>query len=439
MSAPDRAPLGSYQDAVYWRARTPALPVPACDLPDEVDIAIVGAGLTGLAAAREAARAGASVAVFERGRLGEGASSRNAGMCHPGYSVGPSRLMQRYGEARGRAIYQDSEDAYDLVRSIVADEDIDAEVVEAGQLGLAFAPAHVAGLAAEHDELADMGVASRVIARSDLPGELDSDRYFGGLLVDRCLGLNPAGLVNGLAGATLRSGAVIHEETPVVSLAHAADGRIVVTTPRGPVAAAEVIVATSGHTDGLVRWLRRRVVSLASYVIVTDPLDENLALRLAPNGRMFYDTKNFLYYWRLTPDRRLLFGGRASFLPTSLRRTAEILYRGMTEVYPSVAGVRVAYAWSGRVDFTYDRMPHVGRHDGITYALGYCGSGVALSVFLGTKVGGWLCGEPAPNLAQIGFPVVPAPYEGRAWFLPLVGEWYRLKDRLAARSNGQVE
>lgn len=413
--------------------------VPSSDLADEVDIAIVGAGITGLAAAREAARAGASVAVFERGRLGDGASSRNAGMCHPGFSVGPHRLLQRYGETLGRVIYQDSEDAYDLVRSIIADEEIDAEAVESGQLGLAFAPAHVAGLAAGRDELADMGVASRVIARSELRGELDSDRYFGGLLVDRCLGLNPAGLVNGLAGAALRYGAAIHEQTPVVSLARAADGRVVVTTPKGSVSAAEVIVATSGHTDGLVRWLRRRVVSLASYVIVTDPLDEDLARRLAPNGRMFYDTKNFLYYWRLTPDRRLLFGGRASFLPTSLRRTAEILYRGMTEVYPSLAGVRVAYAWSGRVDFTYDRMPHVGKHDGITYALGYCGSGVALSVFLGTKVGGWLCGQQAPNLAQIGFPVVPAPYEGRAWFLPLVGEWYRLKDRLAARSIGQVE
>jgi glycine/D-amino acid oxidase-like deaminating enzyme len=132
----------------------------------------------------------------------------------------------------------------------------------------------------------------------------------------------------------------------------------------------------------------------------------------------------------------MIFGGRASFLPTSVDHTAGILHRGMLEVHPQLAGYRVDYAWGGNVGFTFDRMPHVGRKDGITYAVGCCGSGVALMTGLGTAVGEWLGGGPAPTLAQLRFPLVPAPYEGRPWFLPFAGEWFRLQDRLARRGSG---
>lgn len=427
-------PLQGFRREPYWLSRAAPPRIAPTALASSVDVAVIGAGFTGLAAARAAAGAGATVAVLEAGSVGTGASSRNAGMCHPGYSVGPRRLRTRYGETLGAAIYRDSEDAYDLVRSIIATEGIDADVVETGQLGLAFAPAHVPGLQAEHIELAEAGTSSRFIPRSELPSELGSQRYFGGLLVERCLGLDPARLVAGLAEAAVHAGAVIHEHAPATDVRRGRDGYVTVSTSRGSVRAGQVLVATSGHTDGLVPWLRRRIVSLSSFVIVTEPLPDELAFSIAPRNRMFYDTKNFLYYWRLTPDRRLLFGGRASFQPTSLERTARILYRGMTGIYPQLAGTRITHGWSGRVDFTYDRMPHVGRHHGISFALGYCGSGVALSVFVGTRVGEWLTGGAVPNLARIGFPAVPAPYEGRAWFLPLVGEWYRMKDRMAARS-----
>ena len=131
----------------------------------------------------------------------------------------------------------------------------------------------------------------------------------------------------------------------------------------------------------------------------------------------------------------MIFGGRASFLPTNVDRTAAILHKGLLEVHPQLAGYRIEYAWGGRVGFTFDRMPHVVRKDGVTYAMGCCGTGVALMTSLGTAVGGWLSGDPAPALARLPFPLVPAPYEGRPWFLPFVGEVFRLQDRLAARSR----
>ena len=168
-----------------------------------------------------------------------------------------------------------------------------------------------------------------------------------------------------------------------------ADGRLVVETNRGAILAKDVVVGTNGYTDGVVPSLRRRVIPIGSYIIATEPLPEELARDLSPKGRAFFDTKNFLYYWHVSEDRRMIFGGRASFLPTSVDRTAAILHKGMLEVHPQLAGYRVDYAWGGNVGFTFDRMPHVGRKDGVTYAMGCCGTGVALMTALGTAVGGW--------------------------------------------------
>lgn len=427
-------PFAHCRSRPYWLDHVPTVEFESLPLATEADVVVIGAGLTGLSAARSAARRGASVTVLEAGAVAGGASSRNAGMCHPGYSVGPARLVARYGKTLGEAIYRDSEDAYDLVRSILVEEAIDADVVETGQLGLAFAPKHVPDFRDEQRDLAAVGVETRFLERTELRGELASDRYYAGLLAPRCMGVNPARLALGLAIAAQRYGATVHERTPARSLERTADGRVSVRTPRGAILTREVIVATSGHTGGLVPWLRRRIVPVSSYVIVTEPLDAALARAIAPHDRMYYDSKNFLYYWRLTPDRRLLFGGRASFMPTSIARTRSILYRGMTSVFPSLDGISLDYAWSGRVDLTYDRMPHVGRHGGTAYVVGFNGSGVALTVFLGTRTGEWLTGGPAPNLTQIAFPLIPAPFEGRPWFMPIVGEWYRMQDRLAARS-----
>ena len=208
-----------------------------------------------------------------------------------------------------------------------------------------------------------------------------------------------------------------------------------VVTDRGSIRARDVVVGTNGYTDGLVPALRRRLIPIGSYIIATEPLSEGLVHELSPKGRVFFDTKNFLYYWRLTADRRMVFGGRASFIPTSVDRTARILHRGLAEVHPQLRDARIEFAWGGRLGFTFDRMPHVGRTGGVTYAMGCCGTGVAHMTHLGAKIVGWLGGGDPPVLARLRFPLVPAPYEGRAWFLPAVGEWYRLKDRLAARGR----
>ena len=176
--------------------------------------------------------------------------------------------------------------------------------------------------------------------------------------------IHPGRYFAGLAAAADRAGADLHEGVRATAIRRQADGRFVVETERGAILARDVFVATNGYTDGVVPTLRRRVIPIGSYIIASEPLPEDLARELSPKGRSFYDTKNFLYYWHLSSDRRMVFGGRASFMPTSIDRTAAILHKGLLEVHPQLAGYRIEYAWGGNVGFTFDRMPHVGPNQG---------------------------------------------------------------------------
>jgi len=421
-----------------WSATMPALPDRSGrELPDSADVVVIGGGYAGINAARELARCGVAVTVLEAKTLGWGASTRNGGIVHPGYKWGPTELVERYGNDTGRALYRETLDGYETVKRLIAEESIDCDFREVGYLELAYAPSHVPGLEHERRGFATLGVETTVVARERIREEIGSDAYYGGLVFPRSGLLHPGRYFVGLADATDRAGADLHEGVRARAIRRQGDGRFVVETERGAILARNVFVATNGYTDGVAPSLRRRIIPIGSYIIATEPLPEELVREISPKGRAFIDTKNFLYYWHISADRRMVFGGRASMMPTSIEGTAEILHRGLLHVHPQLAGRRIDYAWGGNVGFTFDRMPHVGRtKDGVTYAMGCCGTGVALMTHLGTAVGQWLAGGEAPVLAKLKFPLVPAPFEGRPWFLPVVGEWFRLQDRLAARSRG---
>jgi glycine/D-amino acid oxidase-like deaminating enzyme len=429
-----------YERRAFWQATMPQLPSRAGrPLPESVDVVVVGGGYTGINAARELARRGVAVTLIEARTLGYGASTRNGGIVHPGYKWGPRELVERYGADTGRALLQETLDGYDTVKRLIAEEAIDCDFRECGHLELAYAPSHVRELEHAQASLASMGFPTTMIPRDRIRDEIGSDAYFGALAVPNSGLLHPGRYFAGLVSAASRAGADLHEGVRARSIRRGADGRFTVDTERGTILARDVFVGTNGYTDGAVPSLRRRVIPIGSYIIASEPLPEALAHELSPKGRSFFDTKNFLYYWHVSADRRIVFGGRASFLPTSIDRTAAILHKGLLEVHPQLRGYRIDYAWGGNVGFTFDRMPHVGRTaGGIAYAMGCCGTGVALMTHLGTKAGEWLAGGEAPVLSRLKFPLVPAPYEGRPWFLPFAGEWFRLQDRLAARSRSSA-
>ena len=426
-----------YERRSLWGATMPALPDRVGrPLPDTADVVVIGGGYTGINAARELARRGVGVTLLEARTLGFGASTRNGGIVHAGYKWGPRQLARRYGDETGRALYAETLEGYRTVKRLIAEEVIDCDFREVGHLELAYAPSHVRDLRQERESLATVGVASMIVPRERIREEIGSDAYHGALVVPGSGRLHPGRYFAGLATAADRAGADLHERVRARAIRRQADGRFAVETERGTILARDVFVATNGYTDGVAPALRRRIIPIGSYIIASEPLPEDLAHEISPKGRSFFDTKNFLYYWHVSADRRMVFGGRASFLPTSIDHTAEILHKGLLEVHPQMAGRRIDFAWGGNVGFTFDRMPHVGRtRDGVAYAMGCCGTGIALMTHLGTKVGEWLAGGEAPALARLKFPLVPVPYEGRPWFLPFVGEWYRFQDRQAARTR----
>jgi glycine/D-amino acid oxidase-like deaminating enzyme len=398
--------------------------------PATTDVAVIGGGYTGLAAARALARSGARVVVLEGESIGWGASGRNGGMVLPGYKTDLPDLVRRLGLERARRLFEDSLQAIAFVETLIQDEGIACDWRRAGHVTLAAKPAHQAGLRATAALLdRDFGYRTELLGPDRVAEAIGSRRYFGGLLDPLAGAVQPAAYVRGLALAAERAGAVLAERVPVLSLRRAGD-RFLLTTTRGALTAGDVLVATNGYSGRLVPWLARRLVPVGSFIIATEPLPADLRQRLVPRDRMLSDTKNLLYYFRLSTDGRMVFGGRAAFVPTAVARSRELLRAGMIEVFPELAGYRIEFAWGGTLGFTLDQMPHAGRQDGVAFALGYGGHGVAMATWLGDQVGRAMAGQGRwPALSEIPFQPIPF-YRGRPWFLPLAGAYYGLKDRL---------
>lgn len=390
---------------------------------------IIGGGYTGLMAAARLAWRGRAVAVLEQHEPGWGASSRNGGMLHPGFKLGAHRLHDRYGEA-GSELYRASLDAFDLVERTIAENRIDCDYRRSGHVALAYRPSHMKELAAEADILCGrFGLEVKLLDAADLASEVGSSTYHGGLAVRKSGGLHPAKYLAGLARLASDRGAHIYGGVAATAIERRRRGGFVVKTADATIACGDVLLATNGYSDGLVPQVRRRIIPLGSYMIATEPMRADVADQTIPHRRMLFDTKNFLYYWRITPDNRMLFGGRASFAPTTLWRARDWLYAAMVRVHPQLTGLRVERAWGGQLGFTFDRMPHIGRVKGVTFAMGYCGTGVAMSTYFGQLAADWIVGGALPDYWDRPFPTVPL-YREQPWFLRPTGWYYGLLDRL---------
>ena len=416
---------------VFWTDQfssdTP-LPVSTV-LPAEVDVAIVGSGYTGLTAARILAKAGSSVAVMDQYEIGWGASSRNGGMATPGLKQDIFKIHKKYGMDYAREFWRSSVDAIDLLEQIIIEENIDCDWSRKGHIALACKQSH-------YDELPEyaawikkeMGHEKTIVPREEIRSEMGTDAYFGGLSDESSGGLQPAKYVNGLARAVADLGVKLCEDTRVEKINRNGSGHELITS-KGDMKAQEVIIATNGYTDMLVPELKPKVFPVGSYIIVTEPLPQDLQDILSPKRRMFYDSKWFINYFRLTPDGRMLWGGRNDLsTDLDLNESAENLSQQVCKVFPELNDYEFTHTWTGKLGITFDLMPHIGNINGIHYAFGYGGHGLSIATYLGTELGLLISGEKDRSPYKEISHQTMFFYREKPWFLPFAARYYRFLD-----------
>jgi len=424
-------------DPYWWLAAKPtaegSMPV-----PEKTDVAIVGSGYTGLHAAMTLADRGHSVSVFEAKEFGHGASSRSGGHVSCGYSVGkssadgkPSPLLNQLGAERFNGLYEEAFESFSHVEAVIVREKINCHFVRGGRFVAAYTPGHLEGLKAKLPLLDHDGLSGcRIVPRERQHEEIGSNFFHGGMVIERSGKLHPALYHRGLLEACKRRGITLCANAPVRDIR--ADGSgFRLRAGDAEVRAAEVLLSTNAYSEHPSPWLRRRVIPLASCIIATEELDEALIARLIVNDRSINDTKRVINYFRTSPDgRRLLFGGRESFFTDEPQESGRRLHARMTSIFPELAKVKITHSWSGKVAMTFDHLPHIGLEDGIYYAAGCNGSGVAMMSYLGHRIGAKIAGENTPSAFDgLSFPTRPT-YTGKTWFMPLVGGYLKTRDRI---------
>lgn len=430
------------QTTPFWWEDAPLETVAPEPVAAAVDVAIVGAGYTGLSAAITLARAGRVVAVFDRQRPGEGASTRNGGITSGNLRHSLPVMTKRLGEARARDIVAESKVAREDLYRFLVEDDIDCDFRLTGRFVGAMTCAEYDALARDADNLrTTFGIDAHAVPKSEQHRFIGTDLYHGGNVRMDVGGLHPAKLHREMLRLTRTSGATVHGQTRVERIEPSATG-FTVTTDRGTVSAADVITATNGYSDEADRWLQRRLVPVRSRMIATADLGAEEMDRLVPQRMMLSDTRKLSYYFRPSPDgQRILFGGRDGTIEGEAEWPTTALARQLALIFPSLANVELTHSWYGHVAMNRDMVPRIFRRDGIRYAAGYCGSGVVWARWAGQKVAQLILAEDAGKSSLDFRPPAAVPFfRGKAWFMPgFFAYWSRQDAATLRRSMREAE
>ncbi|MHA6194510.1 NAD(P)/FAD-dependent oxidoreductase [Pseudomonas wadenswilerensis] len=371
-------PHAEHAASYYAATARDSQPYPALDGEIRADVCVVGGGLTGVNTALELALRGHSVVLLEGRRIGWGASGRNGGQLIRGIGHDVSGFGKYVGEEGVRYLQRAGEDSVTLVAERITKFGIDCDL-RWGFCELANTPAQFAGLREERDELAAAGYAHPIeLVEPERMGQVVASDCYAGGLVDMGSGhLHPLDLVTGEARAASGLGVRIFEQSPVLRIEHGQE--VVLHCARGRVRADTLVLGCNAHLDELEPRLTGKVLPAGSYVIVTEPLSEEVAAQLIPRNLALCDQKVGLDYYRLTADRRLLFGGACHYSGTDPKDIGAYMRPKMLKVFPQLANVRIDYQWGGMIGITANRFPQVGRlaqHPNVYFAQGYSGHGL---------------------------------------------------------------
>ncbi|MDX8443334.1 NAD(P)/FAD-dependent oxidoreductase [Mesorhizobium australafricanum] len=411
-----------FKNEPYWHEAAPRRDGPFADVPRSVDVLIVGSGYTGMSAARTLAKAGRQVVVLDAGRPGDGASSRNAGFVGTSLLASFSRLRKIAGVEKAVEAYTEAKRAYAFVTELIRQESIDCTFEQNGRIYWAYTTSQLDGLKSEFAEMQrHLGKKGEIIGPDHASGESGSRLYCGGLLLPETGALHPGKWHDGLMGLAEAAGATVIGKVAVKKIAPAGKGHSVSTT-RGTVNAREVIVATDGYIGNETPALRRRILPVNVQVVATEPLAPGVVQRIMPTHRVHADVRAMPQYWRLSPDKtRLLLCARSGLPNGDMVAQVRANHRSIVELFPQLEGARITHYWTGRTGFTSNRMPHLGTRDGIHFALGFNGAGVAMGAYIGhciasRVIGGGGCGSV---FSEGKFATVPFGASGSR-FVPLL-------------------
>lgn len=401
----------------------------------QADVAIVGGGYTGLAAAHDLAEAGLSAVVVEAGELGHGGSGRNGGVVSAKFRVGFPALERAHGPDVARRMHGIAHESVEMVEHLVERYGIAAaEYRRTGALKCAHNDQAFRAIQSEavwlSDRLGDRSV--RIMDREAVQAETGSRTFHGGLLVPHSGTIRPLAYLRGIAAGLVARGVAIHTRSPALTLER--DGeRIGVVTPAGRVDARQVILATDAYSDltPLTALLRRTMVPFRSAMIATAQLPAEFDGELLPQARSYTETRRMMRWFRKV-DGRVIFGGRGALGPVDSPRAFRSLRRAMIGIFPQLAEVSVEHRWSGHVALTLDALPRCGRlDDSVVFAAGYNGAGVAMASLLGTRAAQIARGE-APELSLLRrdkLRKIPL-YRGRAIAVRAATAWNEAMDAL---------
>ena len=417
-----------------WWDDVPRPELPDQKLPETTDVLIIGSGYTGLSAAIETARSGRNTIVLDAEEAGWGCSSRNGGQISPEVKPEFQQLSSKYGEKSALNIMAEGYSAMAWLEEFIRSEAIDCDYHMSGIFVGAHTPSQYEKLAAElSNQPKGIKMPGHAVPRAEQYDEIGTDAYFGGVVFDKSASVHPAKLHQGLLEKALEASVTIMPHCAAIAINREGNG-FSVSTSKGIIRAREILVATNGYTKGISRWLQRRIIPIGSYMIATEPLPKTLMDRLLPTNRNLGDTRKVVYYYRPSPDRtRIIFGGRVTGGETDPLISAPLLFRDLVSLFPEIAKYKVGHSWMGFVGYTFDHLAHIGEREGVHYAMGYCGSGIAMSCYFGTRVAQQLLGKAEGKTAfdNLKFQTRPF-YKGNPWFLPATVAYFRWRDRNGA-------
>ena len=422
----------AYPDSYYAATRNCDVVYPSLQGELEVDVCICGGGFTGIATALSLAERGYSVAVLEQHRIGWGASGRNGGQFIGGFS-GDGEMLRQLGPGAADLLWDIGWRGNTLIAARVAKYGIDCDL-KYGYMDVALKPRHMRQFESYHDELLRRGFADsvRMVSREEMPSVIGSEAYIGGLINTRSGHLHPLNLCLGEARAAAGQGVHIFERSEALGIRETGS-RVVVSTGSGQVNAGAVVLAGNAYQQLEARKLRGQVFPAGSYIIATEPLGAAEAAELNPLDMAFCDPNHVLDYFRLSADRRMLFGGRCNYSgrePRSIRASIE---PRMQRIFPQLRGKRVEYQWGGNIGIVLNRVPLLGRlGDKLYYALGYSGHGVNMTHASGEILAEAIAGDTRKLelFERVRHPRIPFGKALGSQVLALGMLYYRLLDLL---------